>query len=140
MRWFKCWWMEDAVCFTKNSMWVTEWVYVLYLIWWLRLICFFYLISFFTIRAGPFSVLDLFHLLDFVICVGTMRFWCLLLWNSAFSLYAQYGVLLEYGFLLRLLNILIIFFCVSVVFSHTESSFASVLFLFVFNGVALQVL
>jgi len=28
-------------------------------------------------------------------------------------------------------------FCVSVVFSHTESSFASVLFLFVFNGVAL---
>lgn len=47
---------------------------MLYLIWWLRLICFFYLISFFTIRAGPFSVLDLFHLLDFVICVGTMRF------------------------------------------------------------------
>jgi len=64
----------------------------------------------------------------------------LLLLNSVILLYAQYGVVLGYDFLLGSLNILIIFFCVSVVFSHTESSFAWVLFLFVFNGVALQVL
>lgn len=47
-------------------------------------------------------------------------------WILYSLLYAQYGVVLEYDFLLLGSLSILIFFCVSVVFSHTESSFCVV--------------